>query len=153
METPIHEIDVAALLERSPVRALVDLVLLLAVKDRATEVRFRATDADCTLSYQVDGKFHDLVPPPGHVAKNIINAIKVMADLDFANPGRPKERWIYLKVGNHLETIQVLIRRGEKYEEAIIRLLHPLQASEEAKKLLRDFSERRRRLQTLDAPQ
>jgi type II secretory ATPase GspE/PulE/Tfp pilus assembly ATPase PilB-like protein len=145
MKTPVHEIALLqAISERTAVQAFVDMVLLLAIKDKATEVRFRATDVECTLSYQVDGNFHDLVPPPGHVAKKIINVIKVMADLDFASRNRPKERWIHLKVANHLETVQVLIQRGEKYEEVIMRLLHPVQATEEAKKLLKDYSERRR---------
>jgi type IV pilus assembly protein PilB len=153
MKTPVHEIAlVEPLDERSAVRALVDMVLLLAVKDKASEIRFQPTDVECKLRYQIGGTLHDMVPAPVHVAKKIINVIKVMADLDFASRDRPKERWIHLKVGNYLETVQVLIQQGEKYEEAIIRLLPPIQASEEAKMLMKSFVERRR-LQTLDAPQ
>jgi type IV pilus assembly protein PilB len=144
MQTPIHEIaNVEALLEGPPARRLVNLVLLLAIKDKASEVRFQPTEGACKLSYEVDGKLLDLVPAPTHfLAKRIINVIKVMADLDFATQDRQKERCIQLKIGNRLETAQVIIQRAEKYEEAILRFVHPIQASEEAVILAEEFSQR-----------
>jgi hypothetical protein len=48
----------------SPVRKLLYLVLLLAVKDRATEVRFEPASDRWELRYRVAGTVYDMVPPP-----------------------------------------------------------------------------------------
>ena len=67
-----------------PHRKVLLLLFLLALKDRASEVRFEhwATEPDgyrLSLYYEVDGQTHELVPPPEHLADAIIQEIKAIA--------------------------------------------------------------------------
>ena len=67
-----------------PHRKLLLLLLLLALKDRASEVRFEpwVTEPEgygLRLLYEVDGQIHELVPPPQHLAKAIIREMKAVA--------------------------------------------------------------------------
>ena len=50
----------------APARRLICLVLLLAVKDRATEVRFEPSESEGVwkLRYKVSGVWEELAPPP-----------------------------------------------------------------------------------------
>ena len=48
--------------------AVVALVLLLAVKDRAAEVRFEPKGEEYCLRYLVEGNYYEMVPPPRHLA-------------------------------------------------------------------------------------
>jgi hypothetical protein len=57
------------------------IVLLLAMKDRATEVRYEPWRPEGALRYKVDGVYYDMVPPPSHIAPGLINAIH-----DFCHP-------------------------------------------------------------------
>ncbi len=65
-------------------RKILLLVLLLALKDRAGAVLFepRTTEAGghaLGLFYEVDGRWHELMPPPAHLASGIIREIKAVA--------------------------------------------------------------------------
>jgi hypothetical protein len=67
-----------------PHRKLLLLLLLLALKDRATEVRLEpwVTEPEgygLRLFYEVDEQIHELVPPPQHLADEITREIKAVA--------------------------------------------------------------------------
>jgi type IV pilus assembly protein PilB len=88
--------DVSSLYPRLiPLRRLLLLVLLLAIKDRASEVRFEPSNSEdegriLRLFFQVDGELHELVPPPAHLTEEIPHELKTIAGYDtirrrFAN--------------------------------------------------------------------
>ncbi len=74
-----------AVFSQAPVRRLVYIVLLLATKDRATEVRFEPSDTDSEwkLRYEVGGRWYDMVPVPLNIP--ISQEIRHMARLRFAS--------------------------------------------------------------------
>ena len=81
----------------SPHRRALLLMLLLCLKDRASELRFEPQDTDPTepgvrVSYVVNGEIYELVPPPFEIAIEIIQEIKELAGL-VALPGRMSEIW------------------------------------------------------------
>src|SRR5438105_301035 len=74
------------------VRQLVYLVLLRAIKDRATEVHFEpsAPDGEWKLRYHVAHAWYELVPVPLHVP--ISKEIRKLAGLGLA-----RSLWAYLR--------------------------------------------------------
>jgi len=67
-----------------PLRQMLLLILLLAIKDRASEVRFEPSNSEgegrvLKLSYLVDGELHELVPPPAHLTDEIPHEFKTIA--------------------------------------------------------------------------
>src|SRR5262249_25185249 len=70
--------------EAAPVRKLLNMVLLLAIKDKASDVHFEPFEEEYKMRYRVDGILYELVPPPRHLAPAIASRINVMSNLDIA---------------------------------------------------------------------
>src|SRR5688500_16516993 len=84
---PIHELSSAELVRLEsrpdwPVHKLIHLVLLIALKDRATEVVFEPRPDEIRLAYRVDGTLHDMVPPPAFLADALTQVFCELAGPD-----------------------------------------------------------------------
>jgi type IV pilus assembly protein PilB len=144
MTTPILEIGpVEAMMDRSPIQKLIAMLLLLAIKDRGSEVRFQALKDKCRLSYVVKGVPLELVPPPAHIAPQIIRAIQAVAELDLPSFRNETRNQIQLRIGDHMLSIMVEILTNEKGQEAIIHIPDPGELSRTAQIFLNAWLERR----------
>jgi type IV pilus assembly protein PilB len=68
--------------DSNPVRKLINLVLLQAIKDKASDIHFEPFEDEFKMRYRIDGILYEMMPPPAHIAAAISSRIKVMA-----NPG------------------------------------------------------------------
>ncbi|HZV33951.1 MAG TPA: hypothetical protein VFB72_05185 [Verrucomicrobiae bacterium] len=69
----------------TPIERFVLLVLFQAQQDGATELKFPPANAtNATISYQVDGKWHDFAPPPAHILPQAINELLRIAGIQDA---------------------------------------------------------------------
>ena len=82
--------------EAAPVRKLLNMVLLLAIKDKASDIHFEPFEDEYKMRYRVDGVLYELVPPPRHLAPAISTRIKVMSNLDIAERRLPQDGRIEL---------------------------------------------------------
>ncbi|MHB1558772.1 MAG: P-loop NTPase family protein [Isosphaeraceae bacterium] len=78
--------DIAGVGGLPPHSRIVILVILLAIKDRASECRIEAWTDDagerqCRMSHVVDGISYDLVPPPAVLAPLMIRDLKQLGGL------------------------------------------------------------------------
>ena len=84
--------SVEALADSAPVRKLLNMVLLLAIKDHASDLHFEPFEDEFRIRIKADGVLYEMVPPPRHLAFAITTRIKVMADLDIAERRMPAGR-------------------------------------------------------------
>jgi hypothetical protein len=105
-----------------PIQRLVGMVLLLGLKDRATEVRFEHASGSAVLSYVVNGVRHELIPPPAPIAGAVVNRVRVMAELDFARREPSRHREINLQLGDMITRAVVRSESADNIERAIIEL-------------------------------
>ncbi|MBI3823541.1 MAG: Flp pilus assembly complex ATPase component TadA, partial [Planctomycetes bacterium] len=80
-------IDLDKLIEESdaaPVRKLLNMVMLLAIKDRASDIHFEPFEDEFKIRYRVDGALYEMSPPPKHLALPMISRLKVMANLNIS---------------------------------------------------------------------
>ena len=87
-------IDLAELKEMAelnPVKKLLNLVLLQAIKDKASDIHFEPFEDEFKMRYRIDGVLYEMVPPPRYVALAIASRIKVMADLDISERRLPQD--------------------------------------------------------------
>ena len=75
--------------------------MLLAIKDRASDIHFEPFEDEYKLRYRCDGVMYEMVPPPRHLANAISTRIKVMANLDIAERRLPQDGRIELNVGGN----------------------------------------------------
>jgi type IV pilus assembly protein PilB len=93
--------DAEALADSAPVRKLLNMVLLLAIKDHASDIHFEPFEDEFRIRIKAEGVLYEMVPPPRHLAFAITTRIKVMASLDIAERRMPQDGRIELMVGGH----------------------------------------------------
>ncbi len=106
-EGPIDLTSVEALADSAPVRKLLNMVLLLAIKDHASDLHFEPFEDEFRIRIKADGVLYEMVPPPRHLAFAITTRIKVMANLDIAERRMPQDGRIELTVGGHPVDLRV----------------------------------------------
>jgi type IV pilus assembly protein PilB len=109
--------------EAAPVRKLLNMVLLLAIKDKASDVHFEPFEDEYKMRYRVDGILYELVPPPRHLAPAISSRIKVMSNLDIAERRLPQDGRIELAIGGNQVDIRVSTLPTLFGESVVLRIL------------------------------
>ena len=115
--------SVEALADSAPVRKLLNMVLLLAIKDRASDLHFEPFEHEFKIRIRADGVLYEMVPPPRHLAFAITTRIKVMADLDIAERRLPQDGRIRLNVGGHPVDLRVSVLPTMFGESVVMRIL------------------------------
>ena len=120
---PLELADVEALADSAPVRKLLNMVLLLAIKDHASDVHFEPFEDEFRIRIKADGVLFEMVPPPRHLAFAITTRIKVMANLDIAERRLPQDGRIELTVGGHPVDLRVSVLPTLFGESVVMRIL------------------------------
>ncbi|MEM7808617.1 MAG: ATPase, T2SS/T4P/T4SS family [Planctomycetota bacterium] len=122
-EGPIDLTSVEALADSAPVRKLLNMVLLLAIKDHASDLHFEPFEDEFRIRIKADGVLYEMVPPPRHLAFAITTRIKVMANLDIAERRLPQDGRIELTVGGHPVDLRVSVLPTIFGESVVMRVL------------------------------
>jgi type IV pilus assembly protein PilB len=115
--------SVEALADSAPVRKLLNMVLLLAIKDHASDLHFEPFEDEFRIRIKADGVLYEMVPPPRHLAFAITTRIKVMANLDIAERRLPQDGRIELTVGGHPVDLRVSVLPTMFGESVVMRVL------------------------------
>ncbi|MGI9497478.1 MAG: GspE/PulE family protein [Mariniblastus sp.] len=120
---PINLSDVNELVESAPVRKLLNMVLLLAIKDHASDIHFEPFEDEFRIRIKADGVLFEMVPPPRHLAFAITTRIKVMANLNISERRLPQDGRIELMVGGHPVDLRVSVLPTMFGESVVCRVL------------------------------
>jgi type IV pilus assembly protein PilB len=115
--------DAQALADSAPVRKLLNMVLLLAIKDHASDIHFEPFEDEFRIRIKAEGVLYEMVPPPRHLAFAITTRIKVMASLDIAERRMPQDGRIELMVGGHPVDLRVSVLPTIFGESVVMRIL------------------------------
>ena len=115
--------SVEALAESAPVRKLFNMVLLLAIRDGASDIHLEPFETEFRIRLKADGVLQEMVPPPKHLAFAITTRIKVMANLDIAERRLPQDGRIELTVGGHPVDLRVSVLPTLFGESVVMRVL------------------------------
>jgi type IV pilus assembly protein PilB len=122
-ETSIDLDSLAEIADAAPVRKLINMVFLLAIKDKASDVHFEPFEDEYKMRYRCDGVLYEMVPPPRHLAMAISSRIKVMSNLDIAERRLPQDGRIELNVGGNPVDMRVSVLPTMFGESVVIRVL------------------------------
>jgi type IV pilus assembly protein PilB len=115
--------DAQALADSAPVRKLLNMVMLLAIKDHASDIHFEPFEDEFRIRIKAEGVLYEMVPPPRHLAFAITTRVKVMADLDIAERRMPQDGRIELMVGGHPVDLRVSVLPTIFGESVVMRIL------------------------------
>ena len=115
--------SIEAMADSAPVRKLLNMVLLMAIKDHASDLHFEPFESEFKIRIRSDGVLYEMVPPPRHLAFAITTRIKVMANLDIAERRLPQDGRIRLNVGGHPVDLRVSVLPTMFGESIVMRVL------------------------------
>lgn len=115
--------ELKELVDSNPVKQLLNLVLLQAIRDHASDIHFEPFEEDYKLRYRIDGVLYEMRPPPRFLAMAIASRIKVMADLDIAERRLPQDGRISLTVGGRPVDLRVAVLPTMFGESVVLRIL------------------------------
>ena len=87
-------LDLDMLEEASGDNAIVRLVqetLLIAIRDKASDIHFEPFEEEFKIRYRIDGVLYEMSPPDKRLALPIVSRIKVMSKLDIAERRLPQD--------------------------------------------------------------
>ena len=144
--------QLAASSEEAPVIKLANLVVLQAIKDRASDVHLEPFEKQMRLRYRIDGVLVDATPPPKAMQLALASRFKIMSNLDIAERRLPQDGRMRVKVSGKDFDLRVSILPTVHGEKVVLRVLDKSNLSASIDKLGLDESTFRQFKTALDAP-
>jgi type IV pilus assembly protein PilB len=97
-----EEVDVSSLekaTEDAPVVKLVNLILMDAIRKKASDIHVEPYEKTFRVRYRIDGVLYEVMKPPMKLKNAITSRIKIMAELDIAERRLPQDGRIKIKLG------------------------------------------------------
>ncbi len=127
--------ELKELSESNPVKKLLNLVLLQAIRDKASDIHFEPFENEYKMRYRIDGVLYEMIPPPKYIATALSSRIKVMANLDIAERRLPQDGRISLSVQGNPIDLRVSVLPTMFGESVVLRVLDRSQVSFDLEKL------------------
>jgi type IV pilus assembly protein PilB len=115
--------QLAASSEEAPVIKLANIILVQAVKDRASDIHIEPFERALRLRYRVDGVLTDATPPPKQMQLALVSRFKIMASLDIAERRLPQDGRMRIRVGGKDYDLRVSIMPTVHGEKIVLRVL------------------------------
>src|SRR5215469_15755393 len=115
--------QLAADSEEAPVIKLANLIILQAIKDRASDVHIEPFEKTVRLRYRIDGVLVDATPPPKQMQLALASRFKIMSSLDIAERRLPQDGRMRIRVGGKDYDLRVSIMPTVHGEKIVLRLL------------------------------
>ena len=94
----LHLTDGASLIDQlkleasdAPVVQFVNLLLMRAVQERASDIHIEPEESSMTVRFRVDGQLREMSAPPKHMLQAITTRIKLLGRLDIAERRLPQD--------------------------------------------------------------
>jgi len=130
-----EEIDVQAEANSAPIIRYVDLVMMQAVKEKASDIHFEPFEKEFKIRYRVDGNLSEMQPPPLKLALPIISRLKVMAHMNISENRIPQDGRIVKVIDGKQVDMRVSSLPTQHGESVVLRILDRSNVSMSLKEL------------------
>ncbi len=120
-ETALTDLDKAV--DNSPVVNLVNMVLLRAVKDGASDIHIEPDKKATRIRYRIDGVLRDLMKPPVGMHAAVTSRVKVTGRMDIAEKRLPQEGRVRINADGREIDLRVSSMPTVLGEKIVIRIL------------------------------
>jgi len=144
--------QLAASSEEAPVIKLANLIVLQAIKDRASDIHLEPFEKAMRLRYRIDGVLQDATPPPKQLQLALASRFKIMSNLDIAERRLPQDGRMRVKVSGKDFDLRVSILPTVHGEKIVLRVLDKSNLSASLDKLGLDEGTFKQFKAAIDAP-
>jgi type IV pilus assembly protein PilB len=106
-----------------PVVKFVNLVLMQAVQDRASDIHFEPFEDEFKIRYRVDGALYEMAPPPKHLATPVTSRLKIMANLNISERRLPQDGRITSVINGKQVDLRISTLPTAFGESVVLRVL------------------------------
>lgn len=117
----IENIEAIAL--HLPIVKLINLILIQAIKKKASDIHFEPFQDEFKIRYRLDGVLYDIVSPPKTLHLAITSRIKVMASLNIAEVRLPQDGRTLVRIGGRMVDLRISTLPTLFGESVVIRIL------------------------------
>jgi len=107
----------------APVIRFVNLILMEAIRDRASDIHFEPGEKTVSVRCRVDGVLHDVTPPPKHLYQAVVTRIKILSSMDIAERRLPLDGRFKFSVGERMIDVRVSSLPQVFGEKLVLRIL------------------------------
>ena len=107
----------------APVIRLVNLILLQAIEERASDIHIEPREKNLAVRLRVDGVLREILPPPKRMQWAITSRIKILAGLDIAERRLPQDGSCRVRIMHRAVDIRVSTIPTIYGEKVVMRLL------------------------------
>jgi general secretion pathway protein E len=115
--------DLRTLANQAPVIKLVNVMILEALRTRASDIHLEATPDGLRVRYRVDGVLHDISRPPRQYQAAVLSRLKIMAGLNIAERRLSQDGRIRLRLSDRELDLRVSITPTLHGEGVVLRIL------------------------------
>ncbi len=90
--------ELGEIADEAPIIKLVSLIILQALKERASDIHLEPFEKTFKIRYRIDGVLHEKTPPPKRFQAPMLSRIKIMAGMNIAERRLPQDGRIMLKM-------------------------------------------------------
>lgn len=126
-EASEEEVSIQSLFKSSEAPAIVKLVTMIivdAVKSRASDIHIEPREKYVLVRYRVDGELRDILRVPKNVQNPVISRIKIISNLDITNRRLPQDGNSYLRFESKEVDLRVSTLPSLYGEKVVIRILN-----------------------------
>jgi type IV pilus assembly protein PilB len=107
----------------APVVRYVNLLLMEAVRDGASDIHFEPGENSCSVRLRVDGSLHPVTPPPKSLFPAIVTRIKILSEMDIAERRLPLDGRFKFKFSGRVVDVRVSSMPQVFGEKVVMRIL------------------------------
>ena len=144
--------QLAASSGEAPVIKLANLIIIQAIKDRASDIHLEPFEKIMRLRYRVDGVLMDATPPPKQMQLALASRFKIMSSLDIAERRLPQDGRMRVRVSGKDFDLRVSVMPTVHGEKVVLRVLDKTNLSASIDKLGLDPETFKRFKGAIDAP-
>ena len=122
-EDGVPTADLDLTVEGNPVVSLVNMVLLRAIRDHASDVHLEPDRKATRIRYRLDGVLRDLIKPPAGMQSAIVSRVKVIGRMDIAEKRLPQEGRVRMTADGREIDLRISSMPTVMGEKIVIRIL------------------------------
>jgi type IV pilus assembly protein PilB len=111
-------------IDAAPVIRLTNSILRQAVREKASDIHISPDQKKAQVRLRIDGKLHEIPPPPRTMLGGIISRVKILAQMDIANTRIPQDGRFNIEVDNQEVNIRASTLPTIYGENLVLRLLY-----------------------------
>ena len=119
----LESMDLEGAGEEAPVIKMGNLILVQAIKEKASDIHIEPFEKLIRLRYRIDGALIEMTPPPKKMQQALTSRLKIMSNLDIAERRLPQDGRMRMKVGGRAIDLRVSFLPVAHGEKCVLRVL------------------------------